>query len=74
MDSSTGRAGADLGWGGENSAIVVEMVSANLGCVDRKSGREEIPLHDVRIWGFDGFSRQERMVLSVVKRKCKSWR
>ncbi len=64
-----------------NSAIVVEKVSAYLGCVDQRSGRVDVDvplqLHDIRIRVFDGFKKQPReepVVLSVVQRNGKSWR
>jgi hypothetical protein len=61
----------------ENSAIVADIAFANSGFVAQRSGRVDFPLHDVRIYVFDGFTKQPREVpidLSVVQRNGKSWR
>ncbi len=52
MVNSTGRAGIYLSEGCghvENSTIAVDIASANLGFVAQKSGRVDVPFHDVRI-------------------------
>ena len=78
--SSTGSAGADLlvGWGFvENSAIVFVMDYAKVGLVVWMRGREDVPLHEVRIRVFDGLTKHPRdapMFLSVLHRKGRSGR